>query len=72
MNSLIKQQLYKVKSLKVPPFDETTTYLYFSKNDVKKQPEFCIDRYFVISLDNELLTNINLAERWNSCNYPPA
>lgn len=75
MNKLIKMQLEKVTRLKLPIITDDLTKICISKMDVKIPPKFAVDKYFVISMDSDLLTSeggLSLAEKWNFNTFPPS
>lgn len=75
MNELIKEQLSKVKMIKIPPYDDSTTHIYLHKLSPDNGCVVYVDRYYLIELEN-YITNppdgFTLHTNWNNGIKPPS
>ena len=73
MNPLIKDQLSKIQRLNVPSYDDSTTQLTLTKNDIKVVESLQEDHCYLISVDDYILNppeGFTLHTNWNNNTYP--
>ena len=73
MNPLIKDQLSKIQRLNVPSYDDSTTHLTLSRNDIKVVESLQEDQCYLISVDDYILNppdGFTLHTNWNNNTCP--
>lgn len=73
MNPLIKDQLSKIQRLNVPSYDDSTTQLTLSRNDIKVVESLQEDHCYLISVDDYILNppdGFTLHTNWNNNTHP--
>lgn len=69
MNPLIKDQLGKIRRIRVPAFDDSTTILTLSKSGVTMDSGLQEDRCYLISVEDYILNppeGFTLHTNWNN------
>lgn len=73
MNPFIAKELNKVKVARIPPFDNSTTYLKLEKISTVNTVSLVLNHYYLIELANYIIhppENFNLHINWNNNNVP--
>lgn len=69
MNELIKEQLSKVKMIKIPPYDDSTTHIYLHKLSPDNGCIVYVDKYYLLEFEDYIINppdGFTLHVNWNN------
>ena len=74
MNKFIKKELEKCR-IKLPEYDDDTTYLFIPRNeDVKNLEELKVNHFYLFEVADYIINEpptFTLSVNWNGGTYPP-